>query len=230
MGALPTPVTWMTSDEFPDYYLALGIDRTATRANVHSAYRALALRWHPDRNPPELQAIAHERFVLINEAHEVLHASGTRIEYNRGYDARHRPPAPARPSPTHPDEPVGTLLLLAYMLAGLLSTFGCLLAWYFSMGPLRRMGKRYRRLKAVPFVLSPQGLAQWLGRAMAVVGLGRIANLKGCVAGGALLWFYGWSMQFRLNEPLWIGPTLKWALFVAGLIYMLGAMPQKTRN
>jgi len=52
-----------------DYYDILGVSKNATPAELKSAYRKLALEWHPDRNKsPE----AESKFKEINEAYQVL--------------------------------------------------------------------------------------------------------------------------------------------------------------
>ncbi|MCD6300002.1 MAG: molecular chaperone DnaJ, partial [Dehalococcoidales bacterium] len=53
-----------------DYYEVLGIDRNADEAAIKKAYRSLAMKYHPDRNPGDAQAI--ERMKEINEAYAVL--------------------------------------------------------------------------------------------------------------------------------------------------------------
>lgn len=52
-----------------DYYDVLGVSKTASAAEIKSAYRKLALQWHPDRNKA---ADAETKFKEINEAYQVL--------------------------------------------------------------------------------------------------------------------------------------------------------------
>src|SRR2546428_5471847 len=54
-----------------DYYEILGVSRSATEDDVKKAYRKLALRYHPDRNPEDRHE-AEERFKEISEAYQVL--------------------------------------------------------------------------------------------------------------------------------------------------------------
>ena len=53
--------------EYKDYYKILGVERNATKEEIKRAYRKLALKTHPDRNPGD--AKAEERFKEINEAY-----------------------------------------------------------------------------------------------------------------------------------------------------------------
>jgi molecular chaperone DnaJ len=53
-----------------DYYEVLGIDRNADDAAIKKAYRTLAMKYHPDRNPGDSQAVEHMK--EINEAYAVL--------------------------------------------------------------------------------------------------------------------------------------------------------------
>ncbi|XP_063974513.1 dnaJ homolog subfamily B member 6-like [Diachasmimorpha longicaudata] len=54
-----------------DYYKVLEITRVATMADIKKAYRKLALKWHPDKNPDNLDE-STKKFKEISEAYEVL--------------------------------------------------------------------------------------------------------------------------------------------------------------
>lgn len=56
--------------EYKDYYQILGVPRTATENEIKSAYRKLAMKYHPDKNPGNKDA--EHKFKEINEAYEVL--------------------------------------------------------------------------------------------------------------------------------------------------------------
>jgi molecular chaperone DnaJ len=64
-----------------DYYEVLGVTRTATEQEVKSAYRKLALQYHPDRNPDNPDA--EERFKECTEAYTVLADADKRSAYDR---------------------------------------------------------------------------------------------------------------------------------------------------
>ncbi len=71
-----------------DYYGILGIDRSATEAEVKKAYRKLARKYHPDLNPND--KIAEQKFKEINEANEVLSDAEKRAKYDKyGKDWMH---------------------------------------------------------------------------------------------------------------------------------------------
>ncbi|ESN93642.1 hypothetical protein HELRODRAFT_103366, partial [Helobdella robusta] len=65
-----------------DYYLILGLERTATIVDVKKAYRKLALKWHPDKNPTKKEE-AEKKFKEISEAYEVLSDTNKRDIYDR---------------------------------------------------------------------------------------------------------------------------------------------------
>ena len=63
-----------------DYYEVLGVGRDASEADVKKAYRRLAMKFHPDRNPDDVEAV--EKFKEATEAYEVL----TTPEKKQAYD------------------------------------------------------------------------------------------------------------------------------------------------
>ncbi len=65
-----------------DYYAVLGVGRNATEQEIKSAYRKLALQFHPDRNPDHPQE-AGEKFKEITEAYSVLADPQKRAAYER---------------------------------------------------------------------------------------------------------------------------------------------------
>jgi molecular chaperone DnaJ len=64
-----------------DYYKVLDVPRTATEADVKKAYRRLAMKYHPDRNPGDKDA--EEKFKEAKEAYEVLCESEKRAIYDQ---------------------------------------------------------------------------------------------------------------------------------------------------
>src|SRR5207247_7935025 len=65
-----------------DYYEILGVSRSAIEDDVKKAYRKLALKYHPDRNPEDRHE-AEERFKEISEAYQVLSDAERRSLYDR---------------------------------------------------------------------------------------------------------------------------------------------------
>jgi curved DNA-binding protein len=66
---------------FVDYYKILGLVKTATPAEIKTAYRKMARKHHPDLNPTDKDAI--KNFQLINEANEVLSDPKKRQKYDQ---------------------------------------------------------------------------------------------------------------------------------------------------
>ena len=67
---------WMTKD----FYAVLGVAKDADSAAIKKAYRNLAKKYHPDRNPDD--AAAAEKFKEIGEAYAVLSDSKEREQYD----------------------------------------------------------------------------------------------------------------------------------------------------
>ncbi len=69
-----------------DYYKTLGIDKNASEDDIKKAYRKLAMKFHPDRNPGNKQA--EEKFKKLSEAYAVLSDQEKRKQYDSfGSDA-----------------------------------------------------------------------------------------------------------------------------------------------
>jgi len=67
--------------EYRDYYKILGVSRGASAGEIKSAYRKLAMQYHPDRNPGDKQA--EDRFKEMNEAYQVLSDPQKRARYDQ---------------------------------------------------------------------------------------------------------------------------------------------------
>jgi len=66
--------------EYKDYYKILGVDKKASQDDVKKAYRKLAVKFHPDKNPGDKKA--EEKFKEINEANDVLSDQAKRKKYD----------------------------------------------------------------------------------------------------------------------------------------------------
>lgn len=64
-----------------DYYEILSVERTATDKEIKESYRRLAIKYHPDKNPGDQEAVV--RFKEVAEAFEVLSDSDKRARYDR---------------------------------------------------------------------------------------------------------------------------------------------------
>mmetsp|Transcript_15079 Transcript_15079/g.24496 ORF Transcript_15079/g.24496 Transcript_15079/m.24496 type:complete len:230 (-) Transcript_15079:1237-1926(-) len=64
------------------YYTVLKISRDATTDEIRRAYKRLAMKYHPDKNPKDREK-AEEKFKLVAEAYEVLSDSEQRATYDR---------------------------------------------------------------------------------------------------------------------------------------------------
>ncbi|XP_047957391.1 dnaJ homolog subfamily B member 6 isoform X3 [Salvia hispanica] len=69
------------------FYTVLGVRNDASFSDIRSAYRKLALKWHPDRwaKNPSAAGEAKRRFQKIQEAYAVLSDKGKRSMYDAGF-------------------------------------------------------------------------------------------------------------------------------------------------
>ena len=87
-----------TATDSKDYYAILGVNKTATSADIKRAYRQLARKYHPDLNPGDKDTEA--KFKDINEANEVL----SDTEKREKYDQYLNQPIPSQRTPTTTDD------------------------------------------------------------------------------------------------------------------------------
>lgn len=71
----------MAATDFKDYYAVLGVSKTATADEIKKAFRKLAVKYHPDRNPGD--KAAEEKFKEIGEAYEILSDTEKRQKYDQ---------------------------------------------------------------------------------------------------------------------------------------------------
>ena len=67
--------------DYKDYYKILGVDRKASQDDIKKAFRKLAMKYHPDKNPGDDEA--EKKFKEINEAYETLKDPQKRAAYDR---------------------------------------------------------------------------------------------------------------------------------------------------
>ncbi|HET8667375.1 MAG TPA: molecular chaperone DnaJ [Terriglobales bacterium] len=73
--------TKLPTNEKRDFYEVLGVSRTSTDQEIKSAYRRMAMQYHPDRNPGDAEA--EEKFKECSEAYAVLADANKRATYDR---------------------------------------------------------------------------------------------------------------------------------------------------
>jgi DnaJ family protein B protein 11 len=64
-----------------DFYKILGVTKSASPAEIKKAYRALSLKWHPDKNPDDASAV--DKFTDVSAAYEALSDPDKRRKYDK---------------------------------------------------------------------------------------------------------------------------------------------------
>jgi len=64
-----------------DYYEILGVDRNASDSDIKKAYRKMAVKYHPDKNPDDKSA--EGKFIEASEAYEILSDSTKKQQYDK---------------------------------------------------------------------------------------------------------------------------------------------------
>ena len=64
-----------------DFYSILGVPKSASPAEIKKAYRALSLKWHPDKNPDDASAV--DKFTDLSAAYEALSDPDKRRKYDK---------------------------------------------------------------------------------------------------------------------------------------------------
>lgn len=91
-----------------DYYSILGINRNASQTEIKAAYRKLALKFHPDKNPGD--AFFEQMFRDVKDAYEILSDPNKRARYDAG-NKNQTETTESRKSRTEPNEPSPTELV-----------------------------------------------------------------------------------------------------------------------
>jgi hypothetical protein len=176
-----------------DHYQVLGVRRDASQLAIKRAYRRLAKRFHPDRNPGDPQA--EERFKEIGGAYEVLGDQERRWEYDRdllGLDHGERE------APRAEAAPVATFQLLDGVLGALLAVSLGVLAAERSAAPVRSSGWFLALAGGLASAVIGAGFGRIVREAAGRVAGAILAVIIGAAFGGGFagfLWY--WSAVFR---------------------------------
>lgn len=71
-----------------NYYDVLNVPKDADNKAISEAYKKMALKWHPDKNPDNIEE-ANRQFQQISQAYQVLSDSNKRLRYDRGQNTSH---------------------------------------------------------------------------------------------------------------------------------------------
>src|ERR1700761_2692870 len=119
-----------------DYYEILQVERTATDVEIKTAYRKLAMQYHPDRNPNNPEA--EEKFKACSEAYSVLSDPDKRAAYDRYGHAAFNGSSSGAGNPFQGQGDLGDI-------------FGDLFGEMFNMGGGNRRASRQQRGRDLKF-------------------------------------------------------------------------------
>jgi molecular chaperone DnaJ len=122
-----------------DFYELLSVERTATDSEIKTAYRKVAMQFHPDRNPNNPEA--EEKFKACSEAYQVLSDPDKRAAYDRYGHAAFNGAASGFPGGGNPFQQQGDLG----------DIFGDLFGEMFNMGGGNRRASRQQRGRDLKF-------------------------------------------------------------------------------
>ena len=89
-AAFAASVATAPAAAMPDHYRILNLQRDASEADIKKAYRTLALKWHPDKNPDN-KDLAEKKFKEIGNAFRLLSDPNDRAHFDRYGDDADRP-------------------------------------------------------------------------------------------------------------------------------------------
>ncbi len=197
-----------------DYYAVLGVPSYATSGQIRRAYRALAFRWHPDRNAGR-EAEAHDRFVAVQQAFDVLSDSRRRFEYDEQVRRQGVRPAPRparssgfgheRPRPERPRNrrPAGAAPKAAPPPRKPLTvrTLVSRIAWVPLSFVLRSIGVLFLLVIGNPGNRAPDRWEEFRARHAGAVGLLRVAQFASAVIFVTAFLFVRLSLPSRPLPP-----------------------------
>jgi molecular chaperone DnaJ len=128
-----------TAEMKTDYYELLSVERTATDGEIKTAYRKVAMQFHPDRNPNNPEA--EEKFKACSEAYQVLSDPEKRAAYDRYGHAAFNGSGSGFPGGGNPFQGQGDLG----------DIFGDLFGEMFNMGGGNRRATRQQRGRDLKF-------------------------------------------------------------------------------
>jgi len=110
-----------------DLYKLLGVGKNASADEIKAAYRKEALKWHPDRQPPEKRKEAEQHFSALSNAYEMLSDPAKRQQYDFGGGTTSEPHGFSRSGNVHSQEAAERMFREAFGGASFAQIFGQLM-------------------------------------------------------------------------------------------------------